>query len=152
LWTTRLVPDPKVFYCPSARRQGENWTYEFYSQNPNWPSTPAGSADDNIRTGYNYYPQSRSLEGDGMFRGLPKVAFKQADLDLNKGISTDLVHNLNAAPHKDRSIAGLNTLFGDGHVVFQSARRNPKAFDPVMWDSIGNHPLNFRVAMSLWRP
>jgi hypothetical protein len=43
-------------------------------------------------------------------------------------------------------------------VVFQNARSNPQAFDPLLWKSstdttyIGNNPGNFRYVMSLWQP
>ena len=49
-------------------------------------------------------------------------------------------------------LPGLNALFGDGHVIFQSARRNPQAFDANLWKDIGNNGLNYRKAMNLWRP
>jgi hypothetical protein len=71
------------------------------------------------------------------------------------------VHNLEATPHKSgglTSMAGLNAMFGDTHVNFQSASANPQAFDPDLWkdkkapDYIGNNPPNFRYVMSLWRP
>ena len=115
--------------------------------------------DDNVRTGFNYYPQSRFLESIGNGQLGPKVAKKLQDLDQAKSISTDLVHNLEAVPHRvGRSVAGLNAMFGDAHVAFQSAKRTPAAFDPALWkhntdaDYIGNNPSNFRYVMSLWQP
>jgi prepilin-type N-terminal cleavage/methylation domain-containing protein/prepilin-type processing-associated H-X9-DG protein len=161
LWTTRIVPNPQVFYCPSAKKQGENWTYEYYARSTNWPSTPVGSGDDNVRTGYNYYPQSRNKENAGRGLELPELAYdakgvpialRLSQLDLARSISTDLLHNLNACPHKDQAVAGVNALFGDGHVRFQTARANPKAFDPVLWTDLGNNPFNFRVVVSYWTP
>jgi prepilin-type processing-associated H-X9-DG protein len=70
-------------------------------------------------------------------------------------MTTDLVHNLQsegASPHRDKGIAGLNALFGDGHVVFQSARVLPAAFNPTLWAGIGNNGLNYRIAMNMWEP
>jgi len=59
---------------------------------------------------------------------------------------------LNSVPHRDKTISGLNALFGDGHVVFQSANTLPAAFDPKLWNDIGHNGLNYRIAMNMWRP
>jgi prepilin-type N-terminal cleavage/methylation domain-containing protein/prepilin-type processing-associated H-X9-DG protein len=167
LFATKAVPNARVFYCPSGKNTDASRTYEYYSASAPWPSTPVGSADDNVRTGYNYFPQSKKLENVGRGIELPEIVYdsknnpfplKVSQMDPNRSISTDLVQNLNASPHKDKSIAGLNTLFGDGHVKFQNARSNPKAFDPALWkdssaaDYIGNNPFNFRLVMSYWLP
>jgi prepilin-type N-terminal cleavage/methylation domain-containing protein/prepilin-type processing-associated H-X9-DG protein len=167
LFTSKLIPNPRVFYCPSGKHSDEIRTYDYYSQSAPWPSTPAGSGDDKVRTGYNYFPQSRKLENVGRGVELPEIvydsrgdpiAMRVSQMDPNRSLSTDLVQNLNAAPHRDNGIAGLNALFGDGHVKFQSARANPKAFDPALWkdssaaDYIGNNPFNFRLVMSYWLP
>jgi prepilin-type N-terminal cleavage/methylation domain-containing protein len=169
LFTSKTVPDPKVFYCPSGKRVSENWTFERYAKNPSWPSTPPDSNDDNVRASYNYYPQSTILEQVGPNLFLPKLSYvdknvapmKQTQLNIFKSMSTDLLHSPASAPHKDGSIAGQNALFGDGHSAFQNARRTPEAFEPRLWDpdgqagtsdEIGNNPLNFRRVMNLWRP
>ena len=152
LYTTKLVSEPKVFYCPSGKKVSQTWSYDYYIRSTNWPSTPVGSGDDNIRTGYNYYPQSRVLVLLGRGLDVPKPAVKEADLDVTKSMSTDLLHDLDVAPHRDRSVAGLNVLFGDAHVAYQSAKRNPAAFEPALWDSVGNNPFNFRRVMALWTP
>jgi len=164
LWITKIVPDPRIFYCGSGRKTSRNWTYEYYSTTAPWPSSQAD--DDNVRTGYNYFPQSSTKENAGRGLLLPVVwdsagnnlPVKQNLVDPHRSISTDLLHNINAAPHKDRSIGGLNALFADGHVKFQSARANAQAFDPALWktsddaDYIGNNPFNFRLVMSYWKP
>ena len=161
LWTTKLIVDPQVFYCPSGKNQSETWTYAYYTRAGAWPSTPAGSGDDNVRTSYNYYPQSRTLENVGRGIELPQLSYdpkgnpvplKLSQVDLSRSISTDLLHSLSATPHKDRSVAGLNALFADGHVRFQNAKANPKAFDPVLWTDLGNTPFNFRLVASYWIP
>jgi hypothetical protein len=86
---------------------------------------------------------------------------KQNDIDPNKAIFTDLVQNLQSTPHKGgglSSVAGLNAMFGDTHVNFQSSSGNPQAFDPTLWksssdtDYVGNNAPNFRYVMSLWIP
>ena len=169
LQRTKAVPNPKVFYCPSNKNAGSTWVYDYYATAPNiWPSTPMASGDDNVRTGYNYYPQLRERENVGGY-DLPKLVYataklefggnldvvaplKQSFVDPHKSISTDLMHNIDAAPHKDKSIAGLNALFADGHVRFQSAKANPQAFDPLLWTDIGSNPLNFRRAADMWMP
>ena len=174
LWRHKQVPEAKVFYCPSLKRSGESRNFEFYSTPPNtWPSTPATSGDEQVRTGYNFYPQQRdqiplagklvpkliftdvTLEFGGSFK---MILMKSSQIDPNKSVSTDLVQNIDAAPHRDKSIAGLNALFGDGHVAYQTARANPEAFREDLWktsadaDYIGNNPGNFRYVNSLWKP
>ena len=180
LFRTRLIPDAKVFYCPSNKRVGEDRTFEYYARPPNnWPSTPAGSGDDQVRAGYNYYPQSKELAPvAGVL--LPKVTYtrvqlefntdspsgydmivmKQSQIDQTRSISTDLIHSLSSASHKFNSrVAGLNALFGDAHVAYQTAHANPKAFDPALWgddaNPIGNDPppsAKWRTVMNTWKP
>lgn len=179
LFRTKIVPEPKVFYCPSLKNVGEDRNYDYYARSPNsWPSTPAGESDEQVRTGYNFYPQQKAvtpltIPGAGT-QLLPRLSFrpvtlefggdfrmihlKTSETDPNRSLSTDLVQNIQAAPHRDRSISGLNALFGDGHVAYQSARANPEAFRPDLWktssdaDYIGNNPGNFRYVNSLWKP
>jgi len=174
LFRNKQVPEPKTFYCPSLKRSGESRNFEFYATPPNtWPSTPATSGDEQVRTGYNFYPQQKDqvpLAG----KLVPKLVFtdvtlefggsqkmilmKTSQVDPNRSISTDLVQNIEASPHRDKSIAGLNVLFSDGHVAYQTARANPEAFREDLWktaadaDYIGNNPGNFRYVMSLWKP
>jgi len=162
LYFSRVVPDAKVFYCPSGAKVSRIWTYEYYSQDFPWPSTPKDSGDDNVRCGYNYYPQSRTLEMVARGIYLPALVYdpetrnvarmKVSQMDPTKSMSTDLLHNINAAAHKDRGVAGINALFGDRHVRFQSARANPAAFDPAIWQNLGSDAFNFRRLMSLWQP
>lgn len=177
LYRIKAIPDPKVFYCPSNKRAGgESWTYPYFATAPNtWPSTPPASGDEQVRTGYNYYPQSRevaplagqllpklvftpvTLEYGGSFR---MIVMKQNQADPNKSISTDIIHNINATSHRvNASVGGLNALFGDGHVVYQNARQNSQAFDPTLWtygsEPIGNEPPpspTWRKLMNTWKP
>src|SRR5437764_6376162 len=45
LWTTKAIPNPKVFYCPSLERTG-NRGYSYYAAPPNvWPSTPPAGVE-----------------------------------------------------------------------------------------------------------
>jgi prepilin-type N-terminal cleavage/methylation domain-containing protein/prepilin-type processing-associated H-X9-DG protein len=162
LFFSKVVPDAKVFYCPSGSKVSQIWTYEYYSRDFPWPSTPKDSGDDNVRCGYNYYPQSRTLELAARGIYLPALVYdpqtrnvarmKVSQMDPTKSMSTDLLHNINAAAHKDRGVAGINALFGDGHVRFQNARANPAAFDPSIWENLGSDAFNFRRLMYLWQP
>jgi prepilin-type N-terminal cleavage/methylation domain-containing protein len=169
-YRTKTCPDAKVFYCPSNKRAaGETWTYEYFATAPNsWPSTTATSGAEQIRTGYNYYPQLREqvpLSGELV----PKLVFskvtleyggdfdmvrcKLSQVDQNKSMSTDLVHDVDSPPHRDgTSTAGLDALFPDGHVVFQTSRGNAKAFTSALWTDVGSNETNFRKLMSYWKP
>ncbi len=172
LFFTKGVTDPKVFYCPSGSKVDKTWSYTYYATPPtnNWPSTPAG-ADDNVRCGYNYYPQSKELE---LVQGyqlpvLPYADFvdsvgnkikepaplKVSTMDPNKTVSTDLLHTLAALPHKTGvANSGINALFGDSHVRFESARANPQAFTAALWadPGPGESPLNFRRIVNYFQP
>jgi type II secretory pathway pseudopilin PulG len=167
LIATGLIPGPRVLYCPAAGRVNRNFSYDYYTTISNtWPSTPVGSGDDKARASYNYYPQLRATQASGL-PGIrvPKPAWtptKWTELDATKSIATDLVNRLQNLSHvASGSIAGLNALFPDGRVVFQTPRNNPEPFDPVLWDRdgipdndvyIGNSAPEFRYVMSLWKP
>jgi prepilin-type N-terminal cleavage/methylation domain-containing protein len=171
LWRTKAVPNAKVFYCPSQAKQNANMTYEYYTQVAPWPSVPATDTAGRIRVCYTYFFQRLQTE---TFKGyvLPKVTYDRAVIEIgapgatyeitgparlsllnpNKSITTDLAQSLDLAPHKDRSIAGLNALFPDAHVRWQTARGNPQAFDPALWASPGSDELAFRRLANAWRP
>jgi prepilin-type N-terminal cleavage/methylation domain-containing protein/prepilin-type processing-associated H-X9-DG protein len=87
--------------------------------------------------------------------GTTEVAgpLKITTLNPMKSISTDIEQSLDLLPHKDNGMAGLNALFTDGHVRWQSARRNPQAFDPALWAAGFNTiELPFRQIANLWQP
>jgi type II secretory pathway pseudopilin PulG len=159
LFASHNCPNAQVFYCPSQSIQ--KWTYPYYSTSYPWPSTPASSGDNEVRTGYNYMPQSTVQQSIGNGRLGPAVATNINDLDQTKSIITDLIQNWGAIPHKAGSGAsGLDALFSDSHVAFQSSARNPQAFQQSLWGTSGsgneisespNQP-NFRYVMSLWQP
>jgi len=167
LWTNKVIADAKVFYCPSGKKTASSWNYELYTQTGNWPY---GSTETTIRTGYHYFPQSRTMQNAGIGLLLPEVKtqagttsyvvpMKQTQVDPAKTMATDLIHNLTsvgAAPHRDGSVAGINALFGDSHVTWQSARRNAEAFLIAGFPGPGNLAANdgiaFRKAMNLWKP
>ncbi len=153
LYESKIIREARVFYCPSGKLVSRKWTYQYYSMNGDWPSTPVGSDDDNIRIGYSYYPQSRQQETIGRGVLVSKVAYRKTEIDPKLSMTTDLMHGLHLAPHRfGRNVAGLNALFGDGHVNFNNARSNPKAFTEQLWDDIGSNHYNYRRAMSYWQP
>jgi type II secretory pathway pseudopilin PulG len=166
LFWAKLVPNPKIFYCPALARLTIQGSYDYYAQVSNiWPSV-SGNPISNpgyIRVGYDYYPQ---LRGAGVYIGggrfVPKAAVtptKWTDLDTKKSIATDWLYSYDTIAHRaSGSVAGLNPLFPDGHVTFQNAHSNPQDFDPLQWGqsgaptSIGLNPNYFRYVMSLWQP
>jgi prepilin-type N-terminal cleavage/methylation domain-containing protein len=181
LFRTKTVPDPKTFYCPSLACVSSLFAYDYYTTaSTGWPSTPVGSGDDNIRAGYNYYPQLRVTERVMTPVGymmLPKLTFSQVqlefgsplnlvtpakwtELDPKKSVTTDLVISLSYLSHKaSGSVAGVNALFPDGRVVFQNARTDSRTgpnspWDPIFWMAgTGSDALpSFRTIMNDWRP
>ena len=173
VWGTKEVSNPKVFYCPSNKKGAtDNFSYDhFVSETQPWPFG-AAATDDNVRSGYSYFPQSKELEtvsvpGGVGSRKLPVVSYDKSDpakswslltplkptsLDPTKSMVTDGVHSPNDMPHKVGGAPGLNAMFGDGHVKWQSATRNAEAFNPKLWTNIGNDGASYRYVMSLWQP
>ncbi|HOX57530.1 MAG TPA: prepilin-type N-terminal cleavage/methylation domain-containing protein [Candidatus Paceibacterota bacterium] len=183
LWRTKAVPNAKVFYCPGQGRQNQMYTYEYYTQVSSWPSMPttdpSGSVG-RVRICYSYLPQRKDLVPSGTFVGLPWITVSPSNrdyviaefgaerangttevagphkittLDPMRSISTDIVQSFDAMPHKDGGLSGLNALFTDGHVKWQSAKRNPRAFDPALWAAgFNTQELPFRLIASLWMP
>jgi prepilin-type N-terminal cleavage/methylation domain-containing protein/prepilin-type processing-associated H-X9-DG protein len=171
LWRTRAVPNAKVFYCPSQAKQNASMTYEYYTQVAPWPSVPTTDTAGRIRVCYTYFFQRLQTE---TYKGyvLPKVTYDRGRIEISpsgstyeitgpvkltalnpaKSITVDLTQSLALAPHKDNGVAGLNALFTDGHVKWQSARRNPRAFDPALWASPGSDELSFRRLANAWDP
>ncbi len=166
LWMTKIIPNPKVFYCPSLEKS-DNRGFSYYSALPNnWPSTPpagvAGSdgTDDNCRTGYNYYPQSKDLE---LVQGyqLPSLRYqsmtfvspnsadpaqssisepaplKSSSVDPKLSVSVDIMQSIDSIAHKNNGKpGGLNVLFGDAHVKYETvqAHSHPnQCFDNSLW-------------------
>lgn len=167
LWTNKVIANAKLFYCPSGKKTASNWNYDTYTVTGDWPF---GSTETTIRTGYHYFPQSRTMQNMGPGLLLPEVRIdpadssfrlpvKQADVDPAKTMTTDLIHNLSsagAAPHRDGGVAGINGIFGDGHVTWQSAKKNAAAFLIAGYPGAGNLTANdgiaFRKVMNLWVP
>ncbi len=162
LFFSKAVPNPQVFYCPSLEKNGDR-AYAYYSAPPNsWPSTPpagvlgSDGADDNARTGYNYYPQAKETE-KVLGYDLPILAYKSitftspnpADpaqsplsspsplkvsaMDPNKSVCVDKMQTLSGLGHKNGSSpAGVNVLFGDAHVKFVTVKANSQIGEPFL--------------------
>ena len=148
---------------------------------PSMPTTDPSGSVGRVRICYSYFPQRLDLVPSGTFAGLPWATVSTIDRDfivteigadagkepytevagphkitaLNpmKSITTDMVLSIDTLPHRDGGMGGLNTLFTDGHVKWQSARNNPRAFDPTLWAGgfIGNE-LGFRQIANSWLP
>jgi len=167
LFGAKLIPNPKVFYCPSNK--SSDHIYENYTQVASWPSL---ATDGEVCVGYSYYPQLKATEQVGSYI-LPQINFsgknlnlevghfddttpmpaKLANLDPAKSTTTDLQVALSKLPHRDGSVSGLNALFTDGHVRWQSVKGNPQAFDATLWAGIEARQITpFRVVSDLWRP
>jgi prepilin-type N-terminal cleavage/methylation domain-containing protein/prepilin-type processing-associated H-X9-DG protein len=173
LWATKDVSNPKVFYCPSNKKgASDSYSYDhFVSDTAPWPFG-AAATDDNVRSGYSYFPQSTELETVSVPAGvgskkLPAVSYdksepakdwsllvplKQTSVDQTKSMVTDLLHTLDDLSHKVNGATGVNALFGDGHVTWQGGARNAAAFNPNLWSNIGNDGPSYRYVMSLWQP
>jgi prepilin-type N-terminal cleavage/methylation domain-containing protein/prepilin-type processing-associated H-X9-DG protein len=169
LWATKNIPDGQVFYCPSGRRAPGNFRYDTYAQDGLWPfGQPASDPGYNggiVRSGYSYFPQSKTKE---IARGVPLYAAMNQTkvngvtynlqkinlIDVNKAMSADLVYSSapESQPHRDKGLGGLNALFGDGHVQFQSQRKVPQAFTGAYADWSALDPVGIRSIMDMWLP
>jgi len=172
LWETKLIGAPKVFYCPSNKNSGvSGFTYEYYvTPTGSWPFGKAAT-DDNVRSGYSYFPQSKTLEqvnvpysfGSQQLPKIPAVSplgnslllpQKQSEVDAKRSMVVDLIQtSTDSLTHRDSGKpAGVEALFGDGHVIWQGIKRNPVAFNNQLWSNIGNDGPSYRYVMSLWQP
>jgi prepilin-type N-terminal cleavage/methylation domain-containing protein/prepilin-type processing-associated H-X9-DG protein len=153
LYFSKATPDPQVFYCPSLNKNSSSKSYAYYATQ-RWPSTPAGTNDDNVRTAYNYYPQSKETEAVSSsygFFNLPALSPSGVDItfttpsgsdntvkeftpplklsasDPNKSVSADELMTLANLSHRYNSKpGGVNVLFGDAHVRFVTVKTNSR--------------------------
>jgi prepilin-type processing-associated H-X9-DG protein len=176
LWESKNIPDGQILYCPSGKRFPGEFQYETYTKVAAWPlgSDPSdplwaqlGISPDNVRAGYFYMPQAKAKDLDARGNPLPYAKMgqtkvngvtynllKMSEIDVGKSMSTDLVYSSEpkSQPHRDGGVGGLNALFGDGHVSFQSRRKVPQAWAAPYnnWSSLD--PLGIRIIMDMWRP
>lgn len=163
---TKMMANPQLLYCPA--QQADSYLYEHYISSTNgWFADATGM----LRAGYNYFPQLQATQNMGFGLTLPRVtitsvtlefgslsssalqSMRYHELNLQKSAVTDLVHNAGIIAHRDRGVvAGVNALFPDGRVTFQSARNNPNNFSPFLWGNISTDGLAFRQVMNGWKP
>ena len=192
LFFGKEVSDPKAFYCPSFKSGA--YAYSTYAEPGwPWPSIPADFTVGNpyVRCSYHFYPQPKNTEtfndpnygtvtlpiltgykvtlvspngGAESPITLP-VPLRSTDVDPTKAASCDLLQTFNGLTHKSSGqSAGVNVLFGDGHVKWVPVRGNNKfnsrqVFDPKLWDPIdasgvgpGGDPTGFRIIMNGFQP
>jgi prepilin-type N-terminal cleavage/methylation domain-containing protein len=140
VYEAKAIPTGKIFYCPSAIGTGlkpgsttEGYlierTYENYCnpQTSQWPFCP--DANNRVRTGYSYFPQSGVKNRPGMIAAgnnpmtaTPAVAVKAQELTPRLAIVSDLLYRLDMVAHRVGVQKGyaLNALFGDMHVKVQT--------------------------------
>ena len=179
LWRTKNIPAGQVFWCPTVKKESDQHNYEYYSDQAHggFPSTPPG--DDNVRAGYNFYPQLLEIDPVALTAGgittnaskqdfgsgsLPLefgktgsgnlIPAKMSSVDPKKMIAMDLINNYDEIPHRlSKGVSGMNAVFTDGHVAFENARANSKAFTPALWGTkaspIQNNPTAFRIVATL---
>jgi prepilin-type N-terminal cleavage/methylation domain-containing protein len=187
LWWTKVVPEGKAFYCPSNMKGNNisyEW-YTVKAPWPFGvdPAAAAAAGDPNIgyvRSGYSYYPQSKRTRSENTALGKMNIpfwplysaqpdgplktwicvpAFKQTDCDPSKSMIVDAIWNglKNISHRAGGSPAGIDAVFGDGHVAWQNYKLVRDGFDPNVWDTIENGTgdakgINLRYAQSCWRP
>jgi prepilin-type N-terminal cleavage/methylation domain-containing protein/prepilin-type processing-associated H-X9-DG protein len=158
LYEAKLVGDAEIFYCPDAQHiitspHGEYRSrHDSYSDAAHpWPWNTIG--DHRVRTGYNYFPQSRIKETVQKWQ-LPKYTNSLMNLTARHTVVTELLHERKLLPHGSygrlKRAKGVNALFGDGHVNFST---NQEAFVDELWvENPGNHPVNFRRILTYVDP
>ncbi len=162
LYVGNYLPTPGVFYCPSLRHaRGLRVDFEkkyFESVKVPWPMY---AVDGQVNMTYMYFPQTdlpSKLESEAQ-RGWTQVASKQTQLSAQRSIVTDLIYTWGTLAHvTSKNPAGLNVLWGDGHVKFSTTKA---AFDPKLWGGTGGNPssetpgdnaIKWRTIVSYLRP
>jgi prepilin-type N-terminal cleavage/methylation domain-containing protein len=163
------VNNPQVFYCPSIPSGEYSATYYIAPGYP-WPSvTPTAASDPNnnnnpfVRTGCDYYPQSKTTitvtdtagsvqvgaitfvsttftppnppGGAANTETQPAQLKLTTQVNLNKALADDSLKTWGQINHKYRGQPyGQNALFPDGHVRFQTVNGNNRKFSNAPFD------------------
>lgn len=125
LYGSRYLESPEVYYCPAQPRVGSREVYSLgyytddgrYPWGTHLPVKTSGQSDDKIRTSYNYW-----LHGKRTLLQIP-----------TRPVLLDHIQHWNSLGHlkADGRPAGINALFGDGHVSFSTGRQ---VFEPALWN------------------
>ena len=136
-----------------------------------------------VRSGYSYFPQNKVLDNPMVIPGLPAAGsvalptvnakdtsaavsgwnvvkpIKENAVDPAKATVADNLSSSDHIYHKNGlNVAGLNALFGDGHVRWQDAKANPNLFNKNgVWAAIdagtsGAAQTDIRYLMYSWQP
>jgi prepilin-type N-terminal cleavage/methylation domain-containing protein/prepilin-type processing-associated H-X9-DG protein len=130
LHSTGLIKEPKIFYCEACQIDWHK--FKNYNNPSPWGTLPQVYNSQNdlnqwVRTGYFYFPQSKTRGDDGYL----ELAVKYIDLNPSKSCVTDAFWMYNRLSHCIGSRpTGMNVLFGDGSVKFSN---NQAAFDLSLW-------------------
>jgi prepilin-type N-terminal cleavage/methylation domain-containing protein/prepilin-type processing-associated H-X9-DG protein len=185
LWQNQIMVDGKVYYCPSNNKNDGNLTYDWYCVKMPWPfgvdeaaAAAAGGNAGYVRSGYSYYPQSKVTKSLNTVafgkQNLPAwpskdtspeplktwncvPPFKQSAIDQTKSMAVDVIYDtLAQISHKyGGTPAGLNAVFGDGHVMWQGVKQVTDGFDQTEWSAIAkpmqSNP-DLMYVQSCWRP
>jgi prepilin-type N-terminal cleavage/methylation domain-containing protein len=140
LFEAKTVPNAKIFYCLSganvaagtdAYLQLRIWD-NYLNANHQWPGWLSGDANGRVRTGYSYVPQSgtairaATISPEGKPTSTcPAFATKATELSGRYALTTDLIYRLDMITHRSgrNQPYGLNALFGDMHVRFQTDKQ-----------------------------
>jgi prepilin-type N-terminal cleavage/methylation domain-containing protein len=156
LYTTNIIQEPDVFYCPSAPRavsptgllisfRAEDFYYPGTHEWP-WNDDPSKTSTHNVRSSYDYTPQSKDKKVVLQNEEFPDVATKATQLHPSYVLGLDVLHTLDHVPHSRgfRRPSGVNVLYSDAHVEF---RNNEEAFDPELWGDAINDDYRFRIVL-----
>jgi prepilin-type N-terminal cleavage/methylation domain-containing protein len=139
LFEAKAVSNAKIFYCLSgANVKAGTAAYlelriwdNYLNANRQWPGWLPGDTGGRVRTGYSYAPQSgvrfrANISPQGKPASTaPAFAKKSTELTARLAITTDLIYRLDMITHRSGrgQPYGLNALFGDMHVKFQSDKQ-----------------------------
>lgn len=162
LYVGNYLTTPNIFYCPSLRHaKGLRVSFEkkyFESAVVPWPMY---AIDGQVNMTYMYFPQTDifSKKESEAKLGWAQVARKQTELSPQRSMVTDLIYTWGTLAHvTSKNPAGLNALWGDGHVKFSTTKA---AFDPKLWggtganpttETPGDNPTKWRTIVSTLRP
>ena len=145
LYSTKVIPEGKTFYCPSmgsGSPEQAKYAYENYVGTTGvWPSyglpgKTGGTWSPALRSSYMYYPCSSQYINPIVPTSGYVVAKKLGQLTATHVAVTDLIYDWSSIPHRSGSTPrALNVLWGDGHA---RASTTAAAFaNPALW---GNNP------------